>query len=199
MAFLMERSDHAKTIMRSVARELLCTCVLRALIGQFTPYNINKVSMPQLDLAIPTPAPNHHTPRGALHVEFAQPLSAARRLCCVFALPPATDACGMRASALSRCFTPPFPPQQVSQQALQIPPSLPVLLEISPPLCCARCGQLTICLPFTPSRDQHLGLMSQSCQAALASPRCCAEKLLRNCPVNFLWRVSTAVIFHFCH
>ena len=63
VAFLMERSDHAKTIMRSVARELLCTCVLRALIGQFTPYNINKVSMLQLDLAThPFPLrPYHHT------------------------------------------------------------------------------------------------------------------------------------------
>lgn len=43
VAFLMERSDHAKTMMRSVARELLATCVLRQIILQFTPYNINKV------------------------------------------------------------------------------------------------------------------------------------------------------------
>ena len=42
VAFLMERSDHAKVMMRSVARELLATCVFRALMGLLTPYNINK-------------------------------------------------------------------------------------------------------------------------------------------------------------
>lgn len=43
VAFLMERSDHSKVMMRSVARELLATCVFRALMGLLTPYNINKV------------------------------------------------------------------------------------------------------------------------------------------------------------
>lgn len=40
----MERNDHAKVMMRSVARELLATCVFRALMGLLTPYNINKVN-----------------------------------------------------------------------------------------------------------------------------------------------------------
>lgn len=42
MAFLMERNDHSKVMMRSVARELLATCVMRPLMGLATPYNINK-------------------------------------------------------------------------------------------------------------------------------------------------------------
>ena len=49
VAFLMERGDHAKVMMRSVARELLATCVLRALMNQITPYNINKArALPHL-------------------------------------------------------------------------------------------------------------------------------------------------------
>ncbi len=43
VAFLLERHDHAKPIMRSVARELLCSCTLRPLLGFFTPYTANKV------------------------------------------------------------------------------------------------------------------------------------------------------------
>lgn len=43
VAFLLDRSDHAKAMMRSVARELLATCVFRPLLGLVTPYYINKV------------------------------------------------------------------------------------------------------------------------------------------------------------
>jgi len=56
VAFLMERGDHAKVMMRSVARELLATCVLRALMGQITPYNINKVPV------FPRPSSSRESP-----------------------------------------------------------------------------------------------------------------------------------------
>ena len=42
MAFMLERHDHAKPIMRSVARELLSSCVLRSIMTFFTPYTVNK-------------------------------------------------------------------------------------------------------------------------------------------------------------
>ncbi len=42
VAFMLERHDHAKPIMRSVARELLSSCVLRSIIMFFTPYTANK-------------------------------------------------------------------------------------------------------------------------------------------------------------
>ena len=42
MAFLLERHDHAKPIMRSVARELLSSCVLRSIMTFFCPYTVNK-------------------------------------------------------------------------------------------------------------------------------------------------------------
>lgn len=43
VAFLLERHDHAKPILRSIARELLSSCVLRCLISFFNPYTANKV------------------------------------------------------------------------------------------------------------------------------------------------------------
>ena len=43
MAFMLERHDHAKPILRSVARELLSSCVLRSLMSFFNPYTANKV------------------------------------------------------------------------------------------------------------------------------------------------------------
>jgi hypothetical protein len=42
VAFMLERHDHAKPIMRSVARELLSSCVLRSIMTFFTPYTVNK-------------------------------------------------------------------------------------------------------------------------------------------------------------
>lgn len=42
VAFLLERHDHAKPIMRSVARELLSSCVLRSIMTFFCPYTVNK-------------------------------------------------------------------------------------------------------------------------------------------------------------
>jgi PXA domain len=42
-AFVLERSDSSKTMVRSVARELLASCVLRNLTFYFTPYTLNKV------------------------------------------------------------------------------------------------------------------------------------------------------------
>ncbi len=42
-AFVLERSDSSKTMVRSVARELLASCVLRNLMFYFTPYTLNKV------------------------------------------------------------------------------------------------------------------------------------------------------------
>ena len=43
VAFMLERHDHAKPILRSVARELLSSCVLRCLMFFFNPYTANKV------------------------------------------------------------------------------------------------------------------------------------------------------------
>ncbi len=45
VAFMLERHDHAKPILRSVARELLSSCVLRSLMSFFTPYTANKVAV----------------------------------------------------------------------------------------------------------------------------------------------------------
>lgn len=42
-AFVLERSDSSKTMVRAVARELLASCVLRNLMFYFTPYTLNKV------------------------------------------------------------------------------------------------------------------------------------------------------------
>jgi PXA domain len=42
-AFVLDRSDSSKTMIRSIARELLGSCVLRNLMFYFTPYTINKV------------------------------------------------------------------------------------------------------------------------------------------------------------
>lgn len=42
-AFVLERGDSSKIMIRSVARELLSSCVLRNLMFYFTPYTINKV------------------------------------------------------------------------------------------------------------------------------------------------------------
>lgn len=39
---MLERHDHAKPIMRSVARELLSSCVLRSIMTFFSPYTVNK-------------------------------------------------------------------------------------------------------------------------------------------------------------
>ena len=46
MAFLLERHDHAKPLIRSVVRELLCSCALRAAILFFNPYSLNRVRGP---------------------------------------------------------------------------------------------------------------------------------------------------------
>jgi len=43
VAFLLERHDHAKPLIRSVARELLCSCALRSAILFFNPYSLNRV------------------------------------------------------------------------------------------------------------------------------------------------------------
>ena len=43
VAFLLERHDHAKPLIRSVVRELLCSCALRAAILFFNPYSLNRV------------------------------------------------------------------------------------------------------------------------------------------------------------
>lgn len=42
-AFVLERSDSSRTMVRSAARELLASCVLRNLMFYFTPYTLNKV------------------------------------------------------------------------------------------------------------------------------------------------------------
>ncbi len=44
VAFMLDRHDHAKPIMRSIARELLSSCVLRSLMTFFSPYTVNKAS-----------------------------------------------------------------------------------------------------------------------------------------------------------
>ena len=46
MAFLLERHDHAKPLIRSVVRELLCSCALRSAILFFNPYSLNRVGGP---------------------------------------------------------------------------------------------------------------------------------------------------------
>ena len=47
-AYLMDKSDFNKIMMRAAARELLAACVVRPIMYYFTPYNINKVTMNQL-------------------------------------------------------------------------------------------------------------------------------------------------------
>ena len=47
-AYLMDKSDFNKIMMRAAARELLAACVIRPIMVYFTPYNINKVNMNQL-------------------------------------------------------------------------------------------------------------------------------------------------------
>lgn len=42
-AFLLDRTDSSKTMIRAIARELLGSAVLRNLMFYFTPYTINKV------------------------------------------------------------------------------------------------------------------------------------------------------------
>ena len=44
VAFMLDRHDHAKPIMRSIARELLSSCVLRSIMTFFSPYTVNKAS-----------------------------------------------------------------------------------------------------------------------------------------------------------
>ena len=45
VAFMLDRHDHAKPIMRSIARELLSSCVLRSIMTFFSPYTVNKASL----------------------------------------------------------------------------------------------------------------------------------------------------------
>ena len=42
MAFLLERHDHSKPLLRAACRELLSSCVLRSIMTFFTPYTANK-------------------------------------------------------------------------------------------------------------------------------------------------------------
>ena len=44
VAFMLDRHDHAKPIMRSIARELLSSCVLRSIMTFFSPYTVIKAS-----------------------------------------------------------------------------------------------------------------------------------------------------------
>ncbi len=46
-AYLMDKSDFNKIMMRAAARELLAACVIRPIMYYFTPYNINKVTTDQ--------------------------------------------------------------------------------------------------------------------------------------------------------
>lgn len=43
MAYLLERGDSSKAMLRSVTRELLAAAVLRNIMFYFTPYTLNKV------------------------------------------------------------------------------------------------------------------------------------------------------------
>ena len=46
VAYLLERSDSNKTMLRAVSRELLAAAVLRNVMFYFTPYTLNKVRAP---------------------------------------------------------------------------------------------------------------------------------------------------------
>lgn len=63
VAFLLERHDHAKPIMRSVARELLSSCVLRSIMTFFCPYTVNKARSTSLLIPFST----SQVPSSALH------------------------------------------------------------------------------------------------------------------------------------
>lgn len=43
VAFLMDRADYSKFMMRVVARDLLASLIFRSIMQHTTPYNINKV------------------------------------------------------------------------------------------------------------------------------------------------------------
>ena len=46
VAFLLERHDHGKPILRAASRELLSSCVLRSIMTFFTPFTANKARAP---------------------------------------------------------------------------------------------------------------------------------------------------------
>lgn len=54
MAYLLERGDSSKAMLRSVTRELLAAAVLRNIMFYFTPYTLNKVRSPPADYLHPT-------------------------------------------------------------------------------------------------------------------------------------------------
>ena len=58
--------------MRSVARELLATCVFRPLMGLVTPYNINKVHQSLSLLSVLGYLANSETLSSVLHVRLKQ-------------------------------------------------------------------------------------------------------------------------------
>ncbi len=45
VAFLLERHDHGKPILRAASRELLSSCVLRSIMTFFTPFTANKARL----------------------------------------------------------------------------------------------------------------------------------------------------------
>ena len=46
VAFLMDKADYSKLMMRVVARDLLASLIFRPIMQHMTPYNINKVWRP---------------------------------------------------------------------------------------------------------------------------------------------------------
>ena len=48
VAFLMDRADYNKFMMRVVARDLLASLIFRPIMQHTTPYNINKVRLAEL-------------------------------------------------------------------------------------------------------------------------------------------------------
>lgn len=72
---LMDKSDAAKPMMRSAARELLASCVLRPIVHLFTPYNIHKVlhSAPALRCACVCRALLSAWQTGLVHMPLSVP------------------------------------------------------------------------------------------------------------------------------
>jgi PXA domain len=43
--FMLDRNDSSKPMLRVIARELLACCVLRSIMGIFSPHFVNKVAL----------------------------------------------------------------------------------------------------------------------------------------------------------
>lgn len=71
-AYLMDKSDFNKIMMRAAARELLAACVIRPIMYYFTPYNINKMVLALLQERV-----QKRTLREAMDVEEAVAAAAS--------------------------------------------------------------------------------------------------------------------------